>query len=179
MGKLTRRGKEEFGSEADRGFRQDARKHYLRKVWSLHEVEMRVLIDTCIFIHWATDKSLLSKDVIAILEDYDNTICVSSETLRELVIQFNKGKLVSKFWKTARQMLESIQNDYFISVLPLKSEHMLTYSDLRINETQDHNDPSDHVIIAHAITEHLPLVSGDGKFDFYRAQGLDLIFNEK
>ena len=34
-------------------------------------------------------------------------------------------------------------------------------------------------IIAHAITEHLPLISSDTRFSFYRSQGLDLIFNEK
>ena len=30
-------------------------------------------------------------------------------------------------------------------------------------------------IIAHAITERLPLLSSDDKFPFYREQGLDLI----
>jgi len=39
----------------------------------------------------------------------------------------------------------------------------------------DHRDPSDHVIIAHAITERLTLLSSDQKFAFYRSQGLDLI----
>ena len=34
-------------------------------------------------------------------------------------------------------------------------------------------------IIAHAITEHLPLISSDGKFDFYCKQGLNFIFNKK
>ena len=56
---------------------------------------------------------------------------------------------------------------------------MLTYSRLNINEVQKHKDPSDHVIIAHAITENLPLISSDTRFDFYRSQGLDLIFNKK
>ena len=31
------------------------------------------------------------------------------------------------------------------------------------------------IIIAHAITEHLTLLSSDQKFPFYRSQGLDLI----
>lgn len=140
---------------------------------------MRVLIDTCIFIHLATDHDLLSNDVLALIEDYDNTVCISAETVRELIIQFNKGKLVSKFWKSSHEMIDSIKNEYFINILPLKEEHMTTYSELRINTAQDHNDPSDHVIIAHAITEHLPLISEDGKFEFYKKQGLDLILNKK
>ena len=48
-----------------------------------------------------------------------------------------------------------------------------------IQEPQGHKDPSDHVIIAHAITEHLPLISSDTRFGFYRSQGLDLVFNQK
>jgi PIN domain nuclease of toxin-antitoxin system len=140
---------------------------------------MRILIDTCIFIHYAIDRSQLSKDVLALLADYENTICVSTETPRELVIQFNNGKVVSRFWKTARAMIESIQKEFFIEILPLKEEHMKTYSELEINTAQDHKDPSDHVIIAHAITERLPLITDDGKFEFYKKQGLDLILNKK
>jgi len=41
------------------------------------------------------------------------------------------------------------------------------------------NDPSDHVIIAHAITNRIPLISDDSKFEFYRNQGLELIVNKK
>ena len=56
---------------------------------------------------------------------------------------------------------------------------MRTYANLQINKAQDHKAPSDHVIIAHAITEHLPLITDDGKFGFYKNQGLDLILNKK
>ena len=140
---------------------------------------MRYLIDTCVFIHYAIDRDLLSDDVLAILTDYENTICVSAETLRELVVQFNNRKAVSKYWKTSRQMLDSIRNEFFIDVLPLREAHMKTYSEMEIDWRADHKDPSDHVIIAHAITEHIPLISDDGKFEFYRRQGLDFIFNKK
>ena len=140
---------------------------------------MRILIDTCIYIHYTIDQSQLSRDVMALLEDYDNTICVSAETPRELIIQYNNGKAVSKYWKSARDMVDAIQRDYYINILPLREEHMKTYSELELNMAQDHKDPSDHVIIAHAITEHLPLISDDSKFEFYRKQGLDLILNKK
>ena len=140
---------------------------------------MRVLIDTCIYFNLALDRSLLSEDVLAILTDYDTTICVSSETVRELIIQFNNGKLVSKYWKTADQMIDVMKDEFYVSILPLKEEHMRTYANLRINTAQDHKDPSDHVIIAHAITEHVPLITEDGKFEFYKKQGLDLILNKK
>ena len=47
------------------------------------------------------------------------------------------------------------------------------------NTRQDHRDPSDHVIISHAITEHMPLISSDTRFGYYRAQGLDFIYNKR
>lgn len=47
----------------------------------------------------------------------------------------------------------------------------------QLNEATGHKDPSEHVIISQAITEHLPLVSSDTRFPFYREQGLDLIEN--
>ena len=86
---------------------------------------MRYLIDTCIFTTYVTDIDSLSRDALAILEDYDNNICMSAESLRELVVSFNNGEIVSKFWDTAHHM------------------------------------------------------SSDGKFEFYRKQGLDFIYAPK
>lgn len=140
---------------------------------------MRILIDTCIYIHLAIDREQLSDDVMSLLTDYDNVICMSAETPRELIIQYNNKKVVSKYWKSARQMIDAIKNEFFIEILPLREEHMKTYSELVLNVEQDHKDPSDHIIIAHAITEGLPLISDDRKFKFYQKQGLDFILNEK
>jgi len=140
---------------------------------------MRYMLDTCVLIHLTTDQDLLSRDVYAIVKDYDNTLYISAETIRELVIQFNKGKLVSKYWKTAEAMIDAIKDEFMVNILPLKEEQMRTYANLRLNTAQDHNDPSDHVIIAHAITNRIPLISDDRKFDFYRNQGLELVVNEK
>ena len=56
---------------------------------------------------------------------------------------------------------------------------MMVYARMDINEAQGHKDPSDHIIIAHAIAERMPLISSDSRFEFYRSQGLDLIFNKK
>lgn len=116
---------------------------------------------------------------MAILKDYDTVICMSAESIRELIIQHNNGKLVSKYWNTSEQMIDDIRDKYFIEILPLREEHMRTYSRLRLNLAKDHKDPSDHVIISHAITERLPLISDDGKFNFYESQGLDLILNKR
>ena len=140
---------------------------------------MRYLLDTNIFIYLVIDPDQLSRDVKAILDDYDNTFYMSSESVKELIVGFNSGKLVSRFWDTAAKMVKDITNRYFIRILPVGEEHMDTYARLTLNLAEDHRDPSDHVIIAHAITNRMPLVSSDRKFKFYEDQGLELVFNEK
>lgn len=140
---------------------------------------MRYLLDTNIFIYLVIDPDQLSHDVKAILDDYDNTFYMSSESVKELIVGFNNGKLVSRFWDTAAKMVKDITNRYFIRILPVGEEHMDTYAHLTLNLAEDHRDPSDHVIIAHAITNRMPLVSSDRKFKFYEDQGLELVYNEK
>ena len=140
---------------------------------------MRLLIDTNIFIYMATDPDSLSHDVRTLLEDYENRICISVESVRELVVSFNNGGAVSRHWSTSKKMLDDIKNTYFVDVLPLQESVMKTYAMLRINTNQDHRDPSDHVIISHALTLGIPLISSDRKLPFYRSQGLDLIENRK
>ena len=140
---------------------------------------MRYLLDTNIYIYFFLDREQLSRDVRAILEDYDNTFCISSETVRELIVGFNNGGIVSRFWKTAKEMVDAIRDLLFIDILPVGAEQMETYSKLEINHQEKHYDPSDHVIISHAITNGIPLISSDRKFQFYRKQGLELIYNKR
>lgn len=140
---------------------------------------MRYLLDTNILIYLMVDPDLLSRDVRAIIEDYDSVLCVSSETVREMIVAYRCKELLSRHWKSEEDMILSIENEWFIQILPLSREHMLTYARLQLNEAQGHKDPSDHVIIAHAMTEHIPLISSDTRFPFYVEQGLDLVYNRK
>lgn len=140
---------------------------------------MRYMLDTNIFIYLATDIDSLSRDVRAILQDYGNTFCVSAETTRELIVGFRKHSFSRKDWKTSEELLSSLEKEYFIEILPIDKYVAQTHAKLRLNEAEGHNDPSDHIIISHAITARLPLISSDTRFPFYRTQGLDLIFNTK
>lgn len=140
---------------------------------------MRYLLDTNIFVYLATDPELLNKDVQTIIQDADNVLCMSMESVKELVVAYRRKGLWAKRWKTPEDIINSVINEYYINVLPLHEEHMRTFARLTINEAQGHFDPSDHLIISHAITERMPLISSDHLFAFYRKQGLDLIFNEK
>ncbi len=43
----------------------------------------------------------------------------------------------------------------------------------------DHRDPNDRLIVAQAISDRVPLISSDRKFERYRNYGLDFMFNER
>lgn len=137
------------------------------------------MLDTNILIYITTDHSWLDKEVVAIMQDYDNQFCISAETLRELVVAFNNKGFKTKQWKTSADMIHSIEIDYGVRILPVDKNVMKTYSHLTLNTQEGHKDPSDHVIISHALTLKMPLISSDTRFPFYRKQGLDLIFNKK
>lgn len=139
---------------------------------------MRYLIDTHIFIWRAREKYKLTPDVFAIIDDYENDICISSESLKELVQLWNKKPHIQKWWKSPLDVIRAVEDEFNVRILYLHKEHYETYAKLRINEAQEHYDPSDHLIISHAITNRIPLISADGKFPFYRDQGLELIENK-
>lgn len=140
---------------------------------------MRYLIDTHIFIWSAKEQWKLTPDVKAILEDYENDICISSESLKELVQLWNKKPHIQKWWKSPLDVIRAVEDEFNVRILYLHKEHYETYAKLRINEAQEHYDPSDHLIISHALTNRIPLISADNKFPFYRNQGLELIENKK
>ena len=136
---------------------------------------MRYLIDTNIIVYIISAPDSLDKDVKAIIADPDNILYTSAESAKELVIAYRNKGLLTKRWKNVEDMLHSIEDEYCIYIRPLNREHIYTYARLRLNTQQDH----DHVIISHAITEHLPLISSDTRFGYYRPQGLDFIHNQR
>ena len=136
---------------------------------------MRILLDTCAVIDLMTDYGSMDKSFIDLYDDQENVFYVSTETERELIVAYNNKRLLSKYFKTSDEMLWTIQKYHDIRILPVSDAIMHTYANLRLNEADDHRDPSDHVIISHAITEQLTLLSSDTKFPYYRSQGLDLV----
>ena len=140
---------------------------------------MRYLIDTNIFIYLSTDRENLSLDVVSMLSEPDTLLYISTESVRELIIAYNNKGWGNKKWKSAEDLVNSIEKIFFIEILPIAKDVMQTYSRLRINQTMNHKDPSDHVIISHAMTLGIPLISSDTRFPYYTRQGLNLIFNEK
>ena len=89
---------------------------------------MRYLFDTNIFIYWATDPRLINRNVYALLNEPDAELYISAESVRELIVGYFNKSFANKQWKTAEQMLHSIENDSHMTILPLKREHMTCFS---------------------------------------------------
>ncbi|MBO6288367.1 MAG: type II toxin-antitoxin system VapC family toxin [Prevotella sp.] len=140
---------------------------------------MRYLLDSNVFVFLSTDVELVSSEVITALNEPDALLYMSSASVMELVIGYNNHSFDTRRWKSAEEMVESIGKDFFIDILPFREEHLLTFARLRANIAKGHKDPFDHMIISHAITERMTLVSSDLRFPFYKRQGLDLLFNKK
>jgi len=135
----------------------------------------RLMLDTCIVCDMLYKAKKMDSKVFDMFDDYSCTLYASFETLRELIVLFNNKKIRSKQWKKAQDVINTVTDDLDIRILPLRKEVADTYANLVLNETLNHYDPSDHIIISQAITEKIPLISSDLKFPFYREQGLDLI----
>jgi len=140
----------------------------------------RYLLDTNIVVFMIFgEHDNLSRDVLYILQDYENQLYTSSICVMELIQLYNIGKIdrKRKKYKTSLELLQAIEKDFNIIIKPFAREHTFTLSKLQV--VDNHNDPFDHAIISHAITEKLTLVSSDTKFKHYVPQKLNFVFNKR
>jgi PIN domain nuclease of toxin-antitoxin system len=121
---------------------------------------MRYFLDTNILIFIIQNNSNLNKDVISILRDYENILYVSSEVVKETMHLILYNKIEVKQWKNPNDIWKSI-NEWNIKVDYVKEEHLKTLGNL--NPAKDHKDPADHIIIAQAITNKMPIISSGGQ----------------
>jgi PIN domain nuclease of toxin-antitoxin system len=127
---------------------------------------MGFLIDTHVFIWYATGDKRLGKNIISILEN-DNQIYLSIASLWEMAIKVNIGRLEFKepFEQIATQQIAI--NNY--KVLNIKPEHTFHLSNLELI----HKDPFDRIIISQAIIENMPVISKDNYFKNY---GIEVVW---
>jgi len=137
---------------------------------------MRYLLDTNILVFHAQNGENLDKDVASILDDYENLIYISSEVIKETMHLIRYGKIDVKQWKKPNDIWKSIE-EWEFNIEYVKKEHIQTLGNLVM--AKDHKDPTDHIIIAQAITNKMPIISSDWQFRNYKDQGLNLVFNNK
>ena len=136
---------------------------------------MRYLLDTNIFIDYVMEDDI-SDDILALITDYENLIYISSESIKEYIHLTRAGKVIPKKEFRTLDVFDLIENALGFQVKYVTKEHLRTFATL--DTVEGHNDPSDRLIIAQALTENVPVISSDTKFPKYRKMGLELIFNE-
>jgi PIN domain nuclease of toxin-antitoxin system len=139
---------------------------------------MRYYLDTnlLVFILFR-EQDNIHYDVKTILEDYANTLFVSSVVVQEAVLLFRIGKLHYKnTYKNEKDLIKNMEG-LNIQTVYFTKENNATYLDLQIAE--NHKDLNDHLILSQAISDKIPLISSDKAFFNYQKQGLKFIFNKR
>ena len=132
---------------------------------------MRYYIDTNVLASIFVNELPIS--IQDIINNSENIIYVSSASLQEFIHLFKIGKIKPNKNIKPISIFGFIENDLNFTVKYITKEHIKELIELEI--TEDHNDPTDHVIISQAISEKIPLISSDQKFTKYKKQGLNLI----
>lgn len=124
---------------------------------------MDYLIDTHTLI-WFIDKDQkISEKAKLIIKNIDINIGISIASFWEIAIKLSLQKIqlndpLAKVIKKTRELE--------IEILELHTEYILKNENLPFH----HKDPFDRIIITTAITEQLPIISIDEKFDKYEVE---------
>ena len=141
---------------------------------------MRCLLDTCLFLDWVAD-DYISPDVQSIIADYDNTLYLSSESIKEYINLVQQGKLSFQLNSSIGELdvFNLVENELGINIKYVTKEHLQKM--MTLPNVDGHTDPSDRLIIAQALAENLTLISSDSQFPKYKKLhiGLDLIENKR
>jgi len=139
---------------------------------------MRYYLDTNILVFILDNEyDNLHSDIRVILEDYANSLFISSIVLQELVLLFRLGKLNPKSqYKNEKDLIKKVE-ELGIEIVFFSKNNLSTYLNLSVSE--NHKDMNDHLIISQAISEKIDLISSDRKFEDYRNQGLKFIYNRR
>lgn len=88
---------------------------------------MKLLLDTHTFIWWATEPERLSRRVLSLLEDDEETPVISVVNLWEIQIKSTVGKL--DLQKPLSEIVATFQNSG-IDVLSIRATHVMALSRL-------------------------------------------------
>jgi PIN domain nuclease of toxin-antitoxin system len=126
---------------------------------------VRLLLDSVALLYAVESPEHLSKRAAFALHNPQNILELSTVSLAEIAIKASLGKLKLSA-ATARQAVQ----DLGIRILPFTAEHAFQLFALPLH----HRDPFDRQIIAQALSDKIPVVTSDDKFELY--EGLRAIW---
>jgi PIN domain nuclease of toxin-antitoxin system len=121
---------------------------------------VRLLIDSHAFLWWGEDSPALGSAARSAIADPVNEALISVAALWELTIKASSGKL------TLPADLETMAATLGFSVLSINFMHLRRLGLL----PRVHRDPFDRMMIAQALAEGIPIITGDRAFAAYGVQ---------
>ena len=122
---------------------------------------MKVLVDTHILLWALLNDRRLSSKAKQLLRSEEHELVFSLVSLWEISIKMRTGKLNAVGSSVA--YVRDEMDAYGMELLPIRYEHILQLESL----PSHHGDPFDRLLIAQALSESLPVLTGDQTFRRY------------
>ena len=126
--------------------------------------KINILIDSEIFLHLTSDWLQLDDKVVDLLYDRENTLCMSAESVKDVMLLFDQKKITSSLWKSRRDVFKAITEIFHIKIIPVTKEILYTLSILDISEGPELSNATDMLVAATAINKQMLLISRKNKF---------------
>jgi len=127
---------------------------------------MRLLLDTHSFLWFIGGNTSLSPTARTLIEDVDNQPLLSMASLWEMAIKLSIGKL--SLGRPFETLIPEQMRLNGVELLQIEMAHVVVVARLPFH----HRDPFDRLLIAQAMVEQIPIVSGDPTFDLYHIRRL-------
>lgn len=143
---------------------------------------MNYFLDTnIILILFFNRDNELEPTILSILRDNRNSFFASTVSLLEIAQLYRRRKFKDidyKVFDTGDKLIDLILSRLEeIEVLPFERREARIAS--RLTFVPNHKDPNDLAIMAHAISEQMPIISCDDKFPEYISQGIIVLYNKR
>jgi PIN domain nuclease of toxin-antitoxin system len=126
-----------------------------------------VLLDTHVFLWLFSEPTRLGRRTLKMLEDPATTVLVSAVSAAEIAVKHGLGKLALA--EAPASWVPRRISDGGLTPLALSIDHGLALARLPLH----HRDPFDRLLVAQALVEDVPLVTGDGRLRAYPLTILD------
>ncbi|MGH3431881.1 MAG: type II toxin-antitoxin system VapC family toxin [Thermocrispum sp.] len=122
---------------------------------------MKLLLDTHTWLWMQAQSQRFSAEAMALLEDLDNELLLSSASSWEIAIKHALGKLPLP--SPPEEYVPDRMRSSGVVALPVTHTHALKVAAL----PEHHRDPFDRMLIAQAKTEQLTILTADRTFERY------------
>lgn len=127
----------------------------------------KYLLDTHVFLWMSSEPAKIKPETMEILKAPENEIYLSVASTWEMAIKLALGKLqITSKNSNLKTFINRALDELCLKVLPIELDHSLEV--LRLKKF--HQDPFDHMLIAQALCEGMPILTSDKKLIQYGAE---------